>query len=280
MDPDDIFADNGPDDSEDTVFIDTSDDSSDDKKSGSKSNPSDDRLRAAEDELANLRQQVQLARQQSYGPGYNQQNYTPPPDPYAAEEQAINDQTRALAIQYEAERAAGKMTAAKHQEYDQKARQFESRKMQIAAERTVANALPVMMQQTQIQSFRQQYQDVYDHSAARQYAKGTYDQLIAMGEPDSPATVEKAANMARIQFRLGGANMKPTDLDRQKLTGFSTRANTNSSDTTVKMDKSAKLMAMAMYGDALNHDEKKVYEKWAKGPGLKAKKAYNKAKNR
>lgn len=47
----------------------------------------------------------------------------------------------------------------------------------------------------------------------------------------------------------------------------------------VKMGKAEKVMAMAMYGDRFNGDEKKTYAQWAKGPGIKAQKAAQKARS-
>ena len=47
----------------------------------------------------------------------------------------------------------------------------------------------------------------------------------------------------------------------------------------VKMGKSEKIMAMAMYGQAFNGDEKKVYSQWAKGPGIRAQKSMQKGRS-
>jgi hypothetical protein len=52
----------------------------------------------------------------------------------------------------------------------------------------------------------------------------------------------------------------------------------DSKNNVVKMGKSEKIMAMAMYGDRNNGDEQKAYAQWAKGPGIKAQKAMQKAR--
>jgi hypothetical protein len=89
-------------------------------------------------------------------------------------------------------------------------------------------------------------------------------------------------NAARSQFRLSTApRLSPTEQDRQQLTGYSGngRKNMEPKNSTVKMGKPEKIMAMAMYGDRFNGDEKKVYSQWARGPGIRAQKAAAKARS-
>jgi hypothetical protein len=86
-------------------------------------------------------------------------------------------------------------------------------------------------------------------------------------------------NEARRQFGLtGNMSFAPTDQDKRQLMGVSGGGGRQVADNTVKMGKSEKAMAMAMYGEAFNGDENKVYKKWAEKIGIKAKRDHEKAK--
>jgi hypothetical protein len=86
-------------------------------------------------------------------------------------------------------------------------------------------------------------------------------------------------NEARRQFGLtGNMSFAPTDQDKRQLMGVSGGGGRQVADNTVKMGKSEKAMAMAMYGEAFNGDENKVYKKWAEKIGIKAKRSLEKAK--
>lgn len=240
--------------------------------------PADDRLESVNRELSSLRQDIQQSRQQAYG----QQLQQTQRDPFEDELNGIDEQEKSLGIQFEADRAAGRLTKASLDEYHAKARYLQNRKSQIAANRAIREVVPELLQQQQAQHFRLQYSDVYSSPQATAYAQGRYQQYLALGEQDSPQLVEKAMNEARIQFKMAGANhMSPTAKDRAQLTGVSGGGTLKTkTDNTVRMGKAEKAMAMAMYGEKFNGDEKKVYETWAKGPGLRAKKAMSKALSR
>lgn len=201
-------------------------------------------------------------------------------DPWKSQEDAITEEERALGIQWEAHKAARTLTGDLVKEFDGKARMLQQRRLDIATTRAVQNALPTFIQASQRQQYAQQYGDVQSHPQANQYARGQYDILRAQGHPDTPATVELAMNSARVAFGLGGSRQGPSARDREQLTGFSgtRRTNMEPKNNTVKMGKSEKIMAMAMYGQAFNGDEKKVYSQWAKGPGIRAQRASAKAR--
>lgn len=241
--------------------------------------PVDDKLESVNRELSSLRETIQQNRSQHYG---QQVQQTPQTDQYQSELDSIDEQEKSLGIQFEADKASGRLTKQSLDAYHAKAREFQYRKSQIAANRAIREVVPELLQQQQAQHFRLQYSDVYSDQRATAYAQGRYQQYLAMGEQDSPQLVEKAMNEARIQFKMAGANhMSPTAKDRAQLTGVGGGGTMKAkTDNTVRMGKAEKAMAMAMYGEKFNGDEKKVYETWAKGPGLRAKKAMSKALSR
>jgi hypothetical protein len=202
-------------------------------------------------------------------------------DPWKAQEDAITEQERALGIQWEAHKAARQLTNELVKEFDQKSRQLHQQRTDIAAQRAMSNLLPQFIAASQEQHYRTQYGDVRSNPAANRWARGHYDMLVAQGAPESPETVDRAMNAARAQFRMATARSQPTDQDRQQLIGYSgnSRKNMEPKNNVVKMGKSEKIMAMSMYGERFNGDEKKVYAQWARGPGIKAQKAAQKARS-
>jgi hypothetical protein len=196
-------------------------------------------------------------------------------DPYQAELDSITAQERALGIEWEALKRTNRLSHEELNRFDAKSRDLQQRRIDIGTQRAVQNVLPRLIEQQQRVHYSQQYGDVQSHPQANMYARGQFDILRSQGYPDSPATVDLAMNAARAHFRMPGARQQPTEQDRQQLTGFSgnNRRNMAPKDNVVKMGKSEKIMAMAMYGDAFNGDEKKAYAQWAKGPGIRAQKA-------
>jgi hypothetical protein len=242
-----------------------------------KNDPHADRLAAAEAETARLRSEIASTRQQHYG----NQLQTNQKDPYDSELESINERERALGVQWEMDKAAGRLRdKTVVDEYDRKAREIHDQKSHVSTRRALRDMLPQITQEQQRQQLRTQYSDVYNNNQAITYAEGAYKMLLASGEQDGPQLLDKAMNQARIQFKMPNANyMKPTQQDKQQLSGVGGGGGRNVTDNKVRMGKAEKQMAMAMYGDAFNGDEQKAYQKWAKGPGLRAKKAAAKSRS-
>lgn len=239
----------------------------------SKPEPSkdDERWARAEQENRELRSRLDNIQSQSFGNNRESSNNK---DEFDSQEEQLNEREKALGIAWEADKAAGRLkNSGVIEDYDKKARQVQSERAQIATNRALKNALPQILHAQQAQTFRTQYNDVYNNPRAASYAEGTYKQLLAMGETDGPQLVDKAMNQARVQFKMGGGSMKPTEHDKAQMSSVGGGGGRSSVDNTVRMGKAEKSMAMAMYGDAFNGDEKKAYQKWASGPGLRAKKA-------
>lgn len=244
----------------------------------------DDRWREANANQARLANAFDDLRSRLAGGGGGGSAPSPnAPDPWKAQEDAIADEERALGIQWEAHKASGTFVTRPEllKEFDGKARVLQQRRMDISAQRAIQAATPHLLAATQAQTYRQQYSDVQSNPNANQYARGQYDMLRAQGHPDSPETVDLAMNAARRAFNLRGARSAPTDRDRDQLTGYSNtrRTNMDQKSNVVKMGKAEKGMAMAMYGQSFNGDEKKVYSTWAKNVGLRAQKAIARSRN-
>lgn len=240
----------------------------------------DDRWRNAEAQQNRLASDFADLRSRLTGGSGNQASSQP--DGYKQAEDAISEQERALGIQWEAHKASRSLTPALLKEFDDKSRNLQQQRIDISTQRAMSNVLPQFMAASQQQQYQIEYGDVKSHPTANRWARGHYDMLVAQGAPENPDTVRTAMNAARSHFRIsGGSRSMPTDQDRAQLTGFSSsgRKNMEPKSNVIKMGKPEKIMAMAMYGDRFNGDEKKVYSQWAKGPGIKAQKAAQKARS-
>jgi hypothetical protein len=103
--------------------------------------------------------------------------------------------------------------------------------------------------------------------------------LKAEGHTESAQLVDRAMNESRIRFGMSAStSYTPTSKEKSQLIGTNGGGGRVVADNTVKMDKGTKSIAMAMYGDAFNGDEKKTYAHWAKKVGLRAKKAFENKK--
>jgi hypothetical protein len=240
----------------------------------------DDRWRNAEAQQNRLASDFADLRSRLAGGSSNQA--LSQTDAYKAAEDAISDQERALGIQWEAHKASRSLTPALLKDFDDKSRGLQQQRVDISTRRSMEAMLPQFMAASQQQQYQIEYGDVKSHPTANRWARGHYDMLVAQGAPENPDTVRTAMNAARSHFRIsGGSRSTPTDQDRAQLTGFSNngRKNMEPKNNVVKMGKPEKIMAMAMYGDRFNGDEKKVYSQWARGPGVRAQKAAQKARS-
>lgn len=242
----------------------------------------DERWRQAEENQQRLARGFDELRSRLTGGSPQPTSQTSQPDPWKSQEDALAEEERALGIQWEAHKAARTLDQKLIAEFDGKARAIQQRRSDISVSRAMQSALPVFLQASQRQQYAQQYGDVQAHPQANQYARGQFDILRAQGHPDSAATVDLAMNAARSAFGIGGARQGPSARDREQLTGYSgtRRTHMEPKNNTVKMGKSEKIMAMAMYGQAFNGDEKKVYSQWAKGPGIRAQKSMQQGRSR
>jgi len=252
------------------------------KKTDGGTRNDEERWRAAEANQSRLASDFADLRARLAGPSGNAPSGPAASDPWKSQEDSITERERALGIQWEAYKAAGKLTQPLLEEFDAKSRRLQQERIDISTQRAMNSVLPQFLAASQAQQFRAEHSDVQNNPAANRWARGHYDQLVAQGAPESPETVRQAMNAARVQFRLPGAvRLTPTEQDRQQLTGFSAsgRKNMEPKNNVVKLGKSEKIMAMSMYGDRFNGDEKKAYAQWARGPGIRAQKAAQRARS-
>lgn len=238
-------------------------------KEDKKEDRSNDRLAAAEAETARLRTQIEIERSHAYG---NNRQQTSEPDQFQQELDSINEREKALGVQWEMDKAAGRLKdKALVDDYDRKAREIQDQKSQVSTRRALRDMLPAITREQQALQLRTQYSDVYSNPQAITYAEGAYKMLLARGEQDGPGLLDKAMNQARTEFKLAGANyMKPTQSDKDKFAGVSGTGNRPSPDRQVRMTKAEKQMAEAMYIDTAGGDQKKAWGMWAKKIGQKA----------
>lgn len=202
-------------------------------------------------------------------------NPTPQRDELEEAEREIHSRQKSLGIEFEVHRASKTLSAEKAEAYDLQARELNQKLQNLAAQRAVRNMVPALVQAQEARHYQTLYADVHANPAALRYAKGRFEMLAARGEPQSPQLVEKAMGDARAQFGLSGGAREPSDADRSRYTGASGSASSRGGAPRVKLGKSEQAMALSLYGDRFNGDEKKAFAAWAKGPGSKALKELN-----
>src|SRR5688572_2980974 len=147
------------------------------EKDESKPDPVAERLARAEEETARLRSEIQQSRQQQYNIPQNQS------DPYDSELEAIDERSRALAVQWEMDKVSGRLRdKSVADEYDRKARELDHQKAAVASKKAMRDVLPQVMREQQLQQLRAQYSDVYNNQQAITYAQGAYQMMLARGE--------------------------------------------------------------------------------------------------
>lgn len=201
-------------------------------------------------------------------------------DEFKSELDQLTERERALGVQWEVLKAQNKLDKPQLDDFEKKSREIQDRRSEISAQKALKSVLPQILQAQQSNQYRTQYSDVHSNPNALQFAKGRYDILLAKGAKDGPELIDRAMNDARVEFGMPNAYSRPTNNDRAQLSGVSGGGGRVKQDNVVKMTKAEKSMAMEMYGSRFNGDEKKAYSAWAKGPGIRAKRAEEKIRAR
>ena len=229
------------------------------------------RLAAAEEENRRLRSTYTPPVQQS--PQAPPQYSVPQADPFKDQEEAVTREERSLGIEYESHRAAKTLTQEMIDKYSAQAAELQQKRINIGVQRQLQTVVPQYIQQQNVQNMRAKYADVEANQQAFLFAQGQHSLMRSRGEPDTEATLDKAMNAARVQFRMPGAiQQQASDSERNKFMGTKGGGPNPITDNKVIMGKAEKIMALSLYGDAFEGDEMKAYKQWAKGPGLRAKK--------
>jgi hypothetical protein len=209
-------------------------------------------LLAARQEAAALREQ--LARQVP--------SYSAPQVDFAKREVELFDQQKALAIEYQSLLEGGKLTPEKHAEVEKKSRDIQVEINSVAVKKELQGRQASDSDHQLSLHYARLYGDVQQNPSANSYARSQYQMLVAQGEPDSPTTVDKAMNEARIKF--GMVKGKPTAKDKDQLMGTSGGGSRKRQpDNRVKFDKATSIMATEMFLDATGDVEtaKKLFAK-------------------
>lgn len=224
--------------------------------------------RAQELEMQNLRLQQQLLS------GQVQQTQAPPAapqvDPIDAAVDETYEQRKRLYESYAAKKEAGQITPEGEKEYLESAKKLEMRQQELVAEKVSRRNIP---QPDPSAAFRQavqaQHFDVVNNPQALEWVKGNYAMKRAKTGADSMELLNESMDEARQEFRLGKYKDGPPPSSRQKSRyhGESSMVSSgagNKNSSTIRMSKSQRDMAYAMYPHL---DEKEALKTWVREVG-------------
>lgn len=239
---------------------------------------------ALRDELTATRQE--LARLQGLVQGaMHRQPAVPDPtddedDGEAELDSALAEVQRKHTAAYNALRSKGaQATQADKDEYERQVRACERERIKLGASYSAkmaqAQAGVTVRQQVIQEQLHREHGDVYAAGPrAVQFSRGEFQKLLAMGEPDSAATVKKAMDATRVAFNIGRSTA-PTESQRARFVapprGGNGGGGGSEGPTSIKMTKEFRGMADAAYPEI--KDDKERYRKWANGPGREFLKA-------
>ncbi len=201
-------------------------------------------------------------------------------DEFKSELDNLSERERSLGVQWEVLKSQNKLDKSNLDDFERKSREIQDRRSEISAQKALKSVLPQIMNAQRANHYQVQYADIHSNPRALQFAKGTYDRLLAEGAADGPELIDRSMNEARVRFSMPGGKAAPNNNDRQQLSGVSGGGGRVKTDNTVRMTKAEKSMAIEMYGSRFNGDEKKAYAAWAKGPGIRAKRQEEKIRAR
>lgn len=169
---------------------------------------------------------------------------------------------------YQAEMAAGTFTPERKKHYEQIAREVESEKAAVNAERVLAARAPLQQQASARQIWEQKYPEVYGNPQAFKYAQATFHRRDALGEK---VTVEEIMDETMATFKLGPK--KPAASERSRLSGIpsSGAGGGDRSGEGIVMTPVFKQMATSKYSHL---PEAEAIKQWVnnEGKALRAKK--------
>lgn len=225
----------------------------------------DPELIAARAELAALR-----ATANNRQPERHAVQHAPAVDDLQARENDLQDKRKALGVEYESIKDSPSLTEAKLAELEQRSNSIDSDLGVIRAQKALRLERPNIQRQSQADENARKYGDVYQNRNATRYAEGQYHMMLAEGAPEGAATVEKAMNKARIQYRM--VKGVPTDNDRAQMSGVGNGGGRRRApDNSFKFNKSLSIIASEMFGDRVGGDLKKSQQMWAKEVGIPAR---------
>ena len=190
-------------------------------------------------------------------------------NPFDVELNKLQDEQLAA---YSAFMAKSSPTESERAAYSKKMREFESKKLEVAVDRRLAqkniqSANPRAALQAVLEA---ENADVYGNPRHRAWASAYYNMQIANGAADSKELHDQAMRAARENFKLAPSRSTPPSRTTQSRMTGSPRGSSGSSreapDETIRMTKPLRMMARAQYPGL---PEEEAYRKWGQGAGRK-----------
>lgn len=185
-------------------------------------------------------------------------------------ETALNDvyeQQQTLQMQIDA--LGNKITKEQLDRFQRQARQLETRKSELIAERVGRRNAPQPGQvehQADLRAMQMQYPDVYRNAAALRWSQGRYHQIVARdATKEGLEGIRMALDDSRKEFGL--RRDPPTETERSKFSGVHRGGGgtTAAAPTSIKLTKGQMKMADTAYSHI--KDKAKRYKLWASKAG-------------
>ncbi len=231
-------------------------------------------FRAAQEETARLRAEVEALRRQP--------QYQPPPQQQSQQsvhQQRLNQieaERQRLFAQYEAiaSQPGYNRNSPQHQEFERRAQELETARVATIVDARASHGQPdvkELARQIAWQNFQSDHHDVFNHQDAQTWAWGEYYKRRAEGQADTKELAEDVLDAARRRFGMKPrrGTPAPDPATRQRLSGVASRAaGSQSQSGPIKMDANDKRMArIAFMKEGVT--EAQAYQKWANTVGKK-----------
>lgn len=193
-------------------------------------------------------------------------------DPYEQRLDAVYERQSSAYAAAQAEIKAGTFDENRSKYYERVAREIESEKSAVHAERVLANREPARRAEQAQQVWVQKYPEVYNNPSAYQFAEATFRRRQALGEHPTNQLVDDIMAETMTQFRLG-PKKAPSATERSRLSGLPASGSGGSSGGSggITMTPALRRMAVAAYSDL---PEPEAIKKWTdrEGKRLREKK--------
>jgi hypothetical protein len=186
-------------------------------------------------------------------------------DPYESRLDAVYERQSSAYQAAQAEIKSGTFDEARSKHYERIAREIESEKSAIHAERVLATREPARRAEQAQQVWVQKYPEVYGNPSAYQFAEATFRRRQALGEAATNQLVDEIMGETMAQFRLG-PKRAPSASERSRLSGLPASGGGGSSGggSSIAMTPALRRMAAAAYSELPEHE---AVKKWADTTG-------------
>jgi hypothetical protein len=186
-------------------------------------------------------------------------------DPYEQRLDAVYERQSGAYAAAQAEIKAGTFDEGRSKYYERVARDIESEKSAIHAERVLATREPARRAEQAQQVWVQKYPEVYNNPSAYQFAEATFRRRQALGENATNQLVDDIMAETMAQFKLG-PKRAPSASERSRLSGLpaSGGGGTSSGGSGITMTPALRRMATAAYSDL---PEPEAIKRWADNEG-------------